>query len=260
MDVGKYLERIGAELAEPSPAALADLQRRHLLSVPFENLDIHLKRPIAPDVERFYTKIVESGRGGFCYELNGLFNELLIALGYTTRLVSARVSDGKGAFGPEFDHAAVIVSFGSNEYLADVGFGDFTAEPLRLATDIVQHDACGTFVIRSRADGYFEVAERKGSNWEPEYIFMDISRDLEEFREMCDFQQYSPESHFTKGRLCSIMTHSGRKTLTDSKFIVLHNGVRTEREIDFHKDFPKVLEDEFGIRALKDLAMQVRKK
>ena len=260
MDVGKYLERIGAESAEPSPAALADLQRRHLLSVPFENLDIHLKRPIVPDVERFYTKIEESGRGGFCYELNGLFNELLIALGYTTRLISARVTDRKGGFGPEFDHAAVIVSFGADEYLADVGFGDFTAEPLRFVTDIVQHDARGTFVIRSRTDGYFEVAERKDSNWEPEYIFKDISRELDEFRDMCDFQQYSPESHFTKGRLCSIMTHSGRKTLTDSKFIVLHNRVRTEREIDIDAEFPRVLEDEFGIRALNDHAMQLRKK
>ena len=247
MDVGKYLERIGAESAAPSPAALADLQRRHLLSVPFENLDIHLKLPIVPDVERFYTKIVENGRGGFCYELNGLFNELLTALGYTTRLISARVSDRKGGFGPEFDHAAIIVSFGPDEYLADVGFGDFTAEPLRCEKDIVQHDACGAFVIRSRGDGYFEVAERKDSIWEPEYIFTDVQRELEEFREMCDFQQYSPESHFTKGRLCSIMTEGGRKTLTDTKLIMTAGESRKETVVDSDSDFETILKEEFGI-------------
>ena len=203
--------------------------------------------PIVPDIELFYTKIVENGRGGFCYELNGLFNELLIALGYTTRLISARVSDRKGAFGPEFDHAAVIVSFGADEYLADVGFGDFTAEPLLFVTDIVQHDACGTFVIRSRSDGYFEVAERKGSTWEPEYIFTDVQRELEEFREMCDFQQYSPESHFTKGRLCSIMTEGGRKTLTDTKLIITAGESRNEILVGSDSEFETMLKEQFGL-------------
>src|SRR5688572_15967516 len=106
INVDAYLERIGLRRDELSVAAdsLCRLQHSHLLAVPFENLDIHWKRPITIDVARFYEKIVEQKRGGFCYELNGLFNELLRSLGFTTRLISARVFNGK-AHGPEYDHA-----------------------------------------------------------------------------------------------------------------------------------------------------------
>lgn len=249
MNVNAYLERIsvlrGVQFL-PDLESLRLLHTRHLFSVPFENLDIHWKRPITIDADRFYEKIVEYKRGGFCYELNGLFNELLRSLGFTTRLISARVSKG-GNPGPEFDHAAIIVTIGDKEYLADVGFGDFTAEPLRFVVDFEQKDATGMFVIRRFDDQYFEVAKRDGETWKSEYIFKDIARDLGEFADMCEFQQYSPESHFTKGKLCSIMTENGRKTLTDGKFIVTANGTKRETAVCDDYDFDKVLADEFGI-------------
>ncbi|MEQ1762411.1 MAG: arylamine N-acetyltransferase [Pyrinomonadaceae bacterium] len=252
MNVNAYLERIGLERTEVSAnlASLRLLQRSHLLTVPFENLDIHWKRPIVLDLDRFYEKIVEERRGGFCYELNGLFNELLRELGFQTRLISARVFNGT-SHGPEFDHAAIIVTIGEHEYLADVGFGDFTAEPLRFVLDLEQIDQNGTFVIRRFDDEYLEVAKLDGVAWKSEYIFKDISRDLTEFAQMCDFQQYSPESHFTKGKLCSIMTATGRKTLTDSKFIVTVAGEKTDRPIANEADFYRVLNDEFGIERIQ---------
>lgn len=128
-------------------ASLRTLQRAHLLAVPFENLDIHWKRPITIDTAKFYDKIVGENRGGFCYELNGAFNALLGSLGFNTRLISARVFNGTDR-GPEYDHAAIIVTIGGDEYLADVGFGAFTAEPLRFVLDDEQTDAAGVFVIR----------------------------------------------------------------------------------------------------------------
>ena len=82
----------------------------------------------------------------------------------------------------------------------------------------------GVFVIRQFDDDYLEVAKREGDGWKSEYIFKDIARELSEFAEMCDFQQYSPDSHFTKGKVCSILTENGRKTLTDRKFIVTLDG------------------------------------
>src|SRR3982751_5629320 len=122
MNREKYLARIGVE----NPAAMADiyylklLQRQHLLNVPFENLDIHWRRPIVLDTEGCYRKIVEENRGGFCYELNGLFNELLRESGFETRLLSARVSDREGGFSNEYDHLAILVIIGEMQYLADV--------------------------------------------------------------------------------------------------------------------------------------------
>jgi len=248
MNASEYLARIGVEPdhLETNEEVLRFLQRKHLITVPFENLDIHWKRPIVLEVDRFYKKVVEEKRGGFCYELNGLFNELLRSLGFQTRLVSARVFNGTD-HGPEFDHAAIIVTIGDDEYVADVGFGDFTTEPLRYSLGAEQQEPSGVFIIRKFDDEYIEVAKREGNDWKSEYIFKDVSRELSEFVEMCDFQQYSPDSHFTKGKVCSILTESGRKTLTDRKFIVTLGGEKTEREIASDAEFDAFLQREFLI-------------
>ena len=244
-DYKSRIEVTGAEL-HPNLETLNRLQRAHLNTVPFENLDIHWKRPIVLDEKKFYEKIVSDRRGGFCYELNGLFNVLLRSIGFQTRLISARVFNGT-EFGPEFDHMAMIVTIDGDEYLADVGFGSFTDETLRFAIDVEQNDREGVFVIRNFDDEYFEVAKRLDDTWIPEYIFRDITRELSEFAEMCDFQQYSPDSHFTKGKLCSIKTGTGRKTLTDKSFIVTENGKKNETPVNSESEFYSLLEREFSI-------------
>lgn len=248
MNAREYLARIRAlpDHLEPGDESLRFLQRRHLLSVPFENLDIHWRRHIVLDIDRFYEKIVVKRRGGFCYELNGLFNEVLTALGFQTRLVSARVFNGS-EYGPEFDHAAILVSIGDDEYLTDVGFGDFTTEPLRFSLGAEQQDPEGVFVIRRFDDDYLEVAKRKGNEWVSQYIFKDVERNLSEFAEMCDFHQYSPDSHFAKGKVCSLLTENGRKTLTSSALIVTADGNRSEIEISSEAEFDETLIREFGL-------------
>ncbi|MBV6496719.1 MAG: N-hydroxyarylamine O-acetyltransferase [Pyrinomonadaceae bacterium] len=249
MDRAKYLERISVSEGELSPdiESLRRLQRAHLLTVPFENLDIHWKRPIVLDVERFYHKVVVERRGGFCYELNGLFNELLISIGFTTRLISARVFNGK-EFTPKFSHAAIIVTIGEEEFLADVGFGDFTSEPLSFAPEAEEIDPTADFVIRRYDEGLFEVAKRDSGSWKSEYLFKDEPHELSDFAEMCDFQQYSPLSHFTKAKLISIMTPTGRKTLTDTKFIVTDGSDRRETDVTGDDEFYSILLAEFGIK------------
>lgn len=248
MNRERYLERIGLSGAELGAdlESLRRLQRSHLLAVPFENLDIHWNRPIVLDVGKFYSKIVNDRRGGFCYELNGLFEKLLRDLGFETRLVSARVFNGK-EHGPEFDHAAIIVKMDGEEYLADVGFGSFSAEPLKFVEGVEQVDPNGSFVIRHREDGYYEVLKRDEGVWRSEYMFMSDGHALKDFTEMCDFQQYAPESHFRKGMLCSIMTETGRKTLTETSFITTENGSKTETPVSSQDQFYEILAREFEI-------------
>ena len=252
MDKKQYLRRIGIEKNDIEPTAenLRLLQRQHLLHIPFENLDIHWKRPILLDAGKFHLKIVEEKRGGFCYELNGLFNELLRDIGFQTRLVSARVSDDKGGFSNEYDHLAVITEIGKSQYLTDVGFGAFTAEPLRLVCDLEQQDAAGVFVIKRFDEEYLEVVKKDGEGWRSEYIFKPFGRDLSEFTEKCHFHQTSPESHFTRGKVCSLMTENGRKTLTDKKFIETQNGQRIEMDVNSEEEFNQVLMREFSIERI----------
>ena len=244
-----YLRRIGIENYNilPTLENLKLLQKQHLLNIPFENLDIHLKRQIVLNTENFGRKILEEKRGGFCYELNGLFCKLLDEIGYKNRIISARVNDTNGGFGAEYDHLAILTEIDGEEFLVDVGFGDFIAEPLKFVLDVEQKDENGTFLLRKFDEEYFEVVKKEGDEWESEFIFKDLERDLSEFTEMSDFHQTSPESHFTRGKLCSIMTNEGRKTLTDDKFIETKNGQKITTHIDSEKTFQEILAREFGI-------------
>lgn len=250
MNQERYLRRIGIEKNEirPAPEDLKFLQRRHLLHVPFENLDIHWKRPIVLDAEKFFEKIIEERRGGFCYELNGLFYKLLGEIGFQNKIISARVNIGDGVFGEEYDHLAILTEIDGEQYLVDVGFGSFTAEPLKFVPDIEQKDSNGVFLIRKFDAEYFEVLKKNGDEWKTEYIFKEIERDLSEFAEMCGFHQTSPESHFTRGKICSLMTIEGRKTLTDKKFIETKNGQKTEVDVNSEEEFDRVLSREFHIK------------
>ena len=231
----------------PDLAWLKLLQRQHLLDVPFENLDIHWKRPILLDTGAFYRKIVEGNRGGFCYELNGLFNELLREIGFETRLLSARVGGRQGNFSPEYDHAAILVIIGEMQYIADVGFGAFSAEPLTLETDVEQTDTAGIFLVRRYDDETFEIAKKEDFGWRTEYIFTPLGHDLSEFEERCLWHQTSPESHFMKNKICSLMTLTGRETLTDSKYIVTTEAGKDEVPILDEEEFDRILLKEFGI-------------
>jgi N-hydroxyarylamine O-acetyltransferase len=225
---------------------LRGLQEAHLRRVPFENLDIWRGVPI--ELGAGYRKIVEAGRGGFCYELNGLFYELLRALGFTVKLVSARVYDGrKGEFGPEFDHMAIIARVAGADYLVDVGFGEFAGGPLAIHSEAVQRDARGDFLIERHDGQYLMVEKREGDKFEPEYLFTETARELEEFGAMCRYHQTSPESHFTQKRLCSMPTQEGRVTVSGNTLkITTPAGVR-EEELTSEAAFEEALQQYFNI-------------
>src|SRR5690242_11442785 len=148
MDVDAYLDRLGvAWPAAPDLATLRHLQERHLAAVPFENLSIHLGEPIELTEEALFGKIVRRRRGGFCYELNGLFAALLRSLGYDAALHAAQVVRPDGTLGPPLDHAAIVVSLDEEEWLVDVGFGRFSRHPLRLSGVDAQSDPDGEFLL-----------------------------------------------------------------------------------------------------------------
>lgn len=213
-----------------------------MLTIPFENLDIHLGRLITCDIERFFTKIVMEKRGGFCYELNGLFGELLHRLGFDVTMLSARVRNESGGFGHEFDHMALLVVVDGERWLADVGFGESFIRPLRLDTEEIQLDPAGNFrVIRDGLDWSMM------SDGTTEYRFTLTPRALEEFEPMCSYQQTSPESVFTTKRVCSKATAGGRVTVTASKVIVTRDGVRTETDLPDDAAWREALFEHFAI-------------
>jgi N-hydroxyarylamine O-acetyltransferase len=228
--VDHYLERINYEGSTAANlATLQALQRHHLLRVPFENLDIHLGRPIVLDLEKIFDKVVKRKRGGFCYELNGLFCELLRRLGYQVRRIAANVYDKEKGYGLDYDHLSLLVTLDGIDYLTDVGFGKFTFTPLKLQTDKIQQDEQGEFVIHTTEEGYFRVSKKEDKAWVPQYIFQSQGREYAEFEPMCHYHQTSPDSHFTSKILMSLMKPDGRVTITGNVFKIDQQGVVTEQ-------------------------------
>jgi N-hydroxyarylamine O-acetyltransferase len=248
VDVQAYLSRIGIpKTRQPDLAFLRHLQNRHLLSVPFENLDISLGRPIRLSLPAMYDKVVNRKRGGFCYELNALFNWLLRECGFSTSLISARVRKPDGGFNPEFDHLALLVHL-DKTYLVDVGFGDSCREPLPLDGTEVE-DISGRYRVMAvgETSGQYALQKETKDHWVTEYQFTTIPRELHQFASMCEYHQTSPESTFTQKTVCTIATSTGRITLTREHLTVTKNGYQQKVPIVSEQQFDDLLRQHFHI-------------
>ncbi|HET6860161.1 MAG TPA: arylamine N-acetyltransferase [Streptomyces sp.] len=247
-----YLRRIGADRpAAPDAEALRDLQLRHLRSVPFENLSIHLGEDIVLAEKPLIDKIVAARRGGFCYEMNGAFAALLSSLGFGVTLLQARVFGAEGELGIPYDHLALRVETvdsagtGSGPWLADVGFGDHSHHPLALDERGDQEDPRGAFRIVQAPDGDLDVL-RDGK---PQYRLDMRPRVLADFRAGSWWHRTSPASHFTRSLVCSRLTDDGRGRLTLSgrKLVTTVDGDRSEQPLSTDAEVLAAYRDHFGI-------------
>lgn len=240
-----YLQRLGVQPPVTADAAgLRALHRAHLLSVPFENLSIHLSERISLTEEDLVAKVVERRRGGFCYELNGVFALLLESLGARVSRVGARVYGGDH-LGPPFDHLALVVAppDGSGPWLADVGFGVHSVYPLLFDSRAEQEDPVGVFRIADAPDGDLDVFRDDV----PQYRIERRPRALDEFGPTCWYQQTSPESHFTQSTICSRLTEDGRVSISGRTLIRTSGGTRTEEQLTGDEALLAAYRDEFGV-------------
>jgi N-hydroxyarylamine O-acetyltransferase len=241
----EYLDRIGvASSGTLNADALRELHLAHLLTVPFENLSIHLGEPISLSPDDLIAKIVTRRRGGFCYELNGTFALLIERLGCRVERVAARVYGANG-LGPPLDHLALVVHLpdGSGPWLADVGFGSHSTYPLDFESRTAQQDPGGTFLLADADKGDVDVL-KDGS---PQYRVERRERDLDEFVPTCWYQQTSPQSHFTQGTICSMLTPEGRISIAGRTLIRTSGGTRTEEELSTDGELLAAYRDYFGV-------------
>ena len=252
MNVDAYLDRINYQGSrEVNPETLRALQVAHLMCVPFENLSIHAGESIVLDEDALFTKIVEDRRGGFCYECNGLFAGLLRALGFDVAMLAAGVATRDGGFGPLFDHMTLMVTL-EERWLVDVGFGESFVEPLLLDTRAEQVQGTRSFRLVEAGD-YLVLMRRNdiegGEDWQPQYRFTLQPYTFPDYEEMCRFHQTSPDSHFTKGIICSRVTEEGRITLSDMRLITTAGPqrLRDEQTLSSREEYDRILRDRFGV-------------
>jgi N-hydroxyarylamine O-acetyltransferase len=236
--VDAYLERIGAG----RDSTLAELQHRHLMSVPFENLSIHLGEAIELEEQALVHKVVERRRGGFCYELNGAFAALLTGLGHHVEPLQARVVTPDG-LGIPYDHMALRVD---GQFLADVGFGSFSYYPLRLDERGDQADPAGIFRIAETGDADDLEVSLDGK---PEYRLELRARALSDFAAGCWWHSTSPRSHFTRQVICSRLTEDGRISLSDNKILITtaRDGTRVTEPLDGEEAVLATYRERFSI-------------
>ena len=246
-----YLSRIGFE-GTPTPTldTLCQLQQRHLLSVPWENLDIMRNTPLSLEIPALYEKIVIRRRGGYCFELNALFAWLLREIGFTVTEHFARYLRNEPAL-PKRRHRTLGVECAGKLYLCDVGVGEpipRTPMLLRAGTMLKQHNEQYK-ITRDPNLGYVLTEYRKDA-WLPVYAFTTEPAIPEDFTAISYYCETHPASFFRSQDMVHRFTPDGRKTIAGRTFRHHSKNGTTGYEVRGEGAYRRLLLREFGIGSL----------
>lgn len=213
VDVDRYLARIGLDSPPPvSLAGLTVLQRAHMSTVPFENLDVFDRVTVRTDEAWSIDKIINRHRGGWCFEVNGAFAALLEALGFDVRRLGAAVLlDGPTVI---VDHLMLEVTIDSVAYLVDVGFGDGFATPLELARTGPQDGHVATFEFIDSPQGLTLTRHDSDGLPEPQYRFKRTVRTLDEFVKASNRLQADRSLHWSEKPFATRLVDRGPERIT----------------------------------------------
>ncbi|MEA2002785.1 MAG: arylamine N-acetyltransferase [Actinomycetota bacterium] len=221
-----YLARIGlTDTPTLDLNGLGTLQRAHLTTVPFENLDVYARRGVATTLDWSVPKIVARGRGGWCFELNGAFSSLLRDLGFEVRLLPAAVLLPPAS--NELSHLTLEVKL-DRPYLVDVGFGDSFIKPLRIDLDEPQDGGSGQFVVTSEGT-LFEVDDEGELN--PQYRFQRSEWELADFNAASARLQTAPGLHWTELPFATRLLDGGPDRVT-----LLKDRIKFRRDGQWHQE------------------------
>ncbi len=246
-----YLQRLGFD-APPAPTleTLRQLQLRHTGVFAFENLSTITGAPVLIDLASVEQKVLNGGRGGYCYELNNLFLTLLLELGFEARGISGRVvlAQPEGTWTAR-THRLSLVIIDGERYITDVGFGGMVpTAPLLLDIEDAQPTPHESYRIEKQADGYMLRADVAGE-WRSMYLFDPQRQEDIDYTLGNWYVSTHPESPFAK-RLMVARTGDGwRRTLNNGSFAIHRMGAESERrEVADVDELIEVLEQEFDLR------------
>ncbi len=265
MEINRYLERINysGDLSA-SISTIRSLAIAHQQSVPYENLDCHLLRPVTLDIDSIYNKIVLSNRGGGCYELNSLFGTLLRKLGFTVDYLSGRVF-GRDFVGKEFDHLTLRVISEDKPYLVDVGFGDGFYEPMLLNNGSSSAYCQNQFEL-SINENQCTLLSMRDDSLVKGLAFSLLARKLSDFEQMNSYHSRNPFSLRSSAVVITRATNEGRISLVGNRLTT--TTPKSKEHVELHQETVlDVLEKKFGVRIpyfpkkkSSRLSMRIRRK
>lgn len=244
-----YLDRIRFKgTPEPTLDCLTRLIDCQLHAVPFENLDVfHGHREPSLNTADLFQKIVTNRRGGYCFELNGLFWRLLEAVGFRCWTVLVRIVLGRDYLTP-FSHRSVIVELGEKRYLCDVGFGASTpVAPLEMADAPAVQTAGRRRYQFTRQSDWTTLNVEQEDGLRPMLLFREEPSDPVDFIAPNANCALPSRSRFRESQVVTCLLGDGRGSINGAVLRVERNGALTERVLDTEQALRDALRTEFGL-------------
>ncbi len=250
--LSNYLTRIGVrEPIEPGLATLSAIHAAHVDAIPFEGFDPLLRRPVNLDLASVQDKLVDSRRGGYCFEQNVLFKAALEAIGFKITGLTGRVrwmSAPDGPLGPR-EHMLLKVDLPEGPYLADVGFGACVLDaPLQLKTGIEQRTPMGTFVL-GETDGHFSLSAKQPDGFRTMYLFNLEPQIHADYGLGNWYTSTSSQVPFFSMLVMERVTSGKRYKLINRRFAIeARDGqVTSERSLGSAAEFGQVLDETYNV-------------
>ena len=245
MNLAAYFDRIG--FTAPARAdlhTLNALMEAHVRAVPFENLDVYSGRGVSTEREAIFDKIVSRGRGGWCYEMNGLFEWVLAEIGFDVQRLSAGVRRAKLGDAALGNHLCLLVQL-DGPYLVDVGFGSSQLFALPLEETVTTHRPL-QIALAKADDGFWRLHEG-GLGAAVSYDFKPGWGDEKLLAASHEMQVTDPESIFRKTLVAKIRRGDEYVALRGRAYEVQKPGWKDTTFLETPQRLARILEDVFGL-------------
>lgn len=248
LDLDAYFNRIGyTGPRSPTLQVLHDLHRGQIFSIPFENLAIQMGEPISLGIAEMMAKMVHGKRGGYCFELNGLFSVVLEELGFQVERLAARVRYGNPLVAARL-HQLLNVTIDGEHWLADVGFGgNGMIAPIKFIFDKEVEQSGETFRIKREGAETYVLEALLPDGWLDLYAFTLEPLYRIDYEPANHYMSTSPQSPFGQTRIVALPNPDGRTILVENELKVRLGGEITTTEVAPGSAYVKALNDYFGI-------------
>lgn len=217
--IQKYFERLNLTDISCNYIGLKTIQIKHMLKIPFENLDVVVGRDIDLNIDHLFNKLIERKRGGYCFELNILHSFLLSSVGFKVKPVLGRVWLRDQESLPPRNHLTHLVYVEDTTFVTDVGFGGLAPKiPLDIHFDGEVNDGDGIVRVKNFNWNQFMVQRKVGDRWINQFSFEDVSISDEDINIANFFMSKNKSSHFFNKRFVAQFTDAGRIGLFENTF------------------------------------------